>query len=226
MKTYRNNWVVVVPGFRWPEFRFSTSSYEDDRWHIVFSFIWGKFFVELPIHSGVDDVEYPEYGFYFYKEGDGFFDSFWWCWGNRKFCFHMPWSWDWVRTSVRMFGRNSSIGNWLHENKNTPSMNFWDDKWNYVIYKEIHPYTYTLKSGVVQSVRCTIRIEQREWRWRTLKGLPFPRIIRNTIAVDFSSEIGERSGSWKGGTVGCSYELRDNETPEQCLRRMEKERKF
>ena len=30
----------------------------------------------------------------------------------------------------------------------------------------------------------------------------------------------------KGGTISCSYELRKDETPEQCLRRMEKERVF
>jgi hypothetical protein len=41
-----------------------------------------------------------------------------------------------------------------------------------------------------------------------------------------SKECGERKGSWKGGTLGCSYELLPNETPLDCLKRMEKERKF
>ena len=46
------------------------------------------------------------------------------------------------------------------------------------------------------------------------------------MSVNFSDEVGERSGSWKGGTLGCGYDLLKNETMEQCLRRMEKERKF
>lgn len=46
------------------------------------------------------------------------------------------------------------------------------------------------------------------------------------IDVDFDGEVGERTGSWKGGTVGCSYESRPGETPVQTLRRMERERRF
>jgi hypothetical protein len=49
--------------------------------------------------------------------------------------------------------------------------------------------------------------------------------IRTTIGVEFNDEVGERSGSWKGGTLGCGYEILPNETPLMCLRRMEKERK-
>lgn len=32
--------------------------------------------------------------------------------------------------------------------------------------------------------------------------------------------------SWKGGTIGCGYALRPNESPYECLKRMEQERKF
>jgi hypothetical protein len=39
-------------------------------------------------------------------------------------------------------------------------------------------------------------------------------------------EAGKRKGSWKGGTLGCGYELKKNETPLECLRRMESEREF
>lgn len=57
--------------------------------------------------------------------------------------------------------------------------------------------------------------------WTTL----FNRVIRS-IDVEFDGEVGERTGSWKGGTIGCEYELRPNETPYECLKRMEQERKF
>jgi len=49
---------------------------------------------------------------------------------------------------------------------------------------------------------------------------------RKVIDISFDQEIGDRAGSYKGGTVGCSYDLKPNETPLECLRRMEKERSF
>lgn len=50
--------------------------------------------------------------------------------------------------------------------------------------------------------------------------------VQRTIDVEFDDEVGERSGSWKGGTMGCGYEMRASETPWETLRRMERERKF
>lgn len=88
---------------------------------------------------------------------------------------------------------------------------------------ETHPYTYTLKSGEVQHRRATIRVEEMEWRrW----WLPWRHVWRG-IEVEFDDEVGERTGSWKGGTLGCGYEFKDStETPLECLRRMEAEREF
>ena len=87
---------------------------------------------------------------------------------------------------------------------------------------ETHPYTYKLRSGEIQERTATIKAEQRTWtRW----WLPFRRVWRY-IDVEFSGEVGERSGSWKGGCIGCSYEMQPGESPLQALRRMEVERKF
>lgn len=84
------------------------------------------------------------------------------------------------------------------------------------------PYRYKLRSGKVQRRTATFRVIEQEWRrW----WLPYKMVWRG-IDVQFDEEVGERSGSWKGGTVGCGYELLPGETPVQCLRRMERERKF
>ena len=99
--------------------------------------------------------------------------------------------------------------------------------WKHREYKilsepETHPYTYTLRSGEVQQRQATIKAEQRTWtRW----WLPFKRVSQS-IDIDFDKEVGERSGSWKGGVLGCGYEMKPGETPLQTLRRMEVERKF
>ena len=87
---------------------------------------------------------------------------------------------------------------------------------------EQHPYTYTLRSGEVQHLAATIKAEQRTWtRW----WIPFRRVSRS-IDVEFNAEVGERTGSWRGGCIGCGYQMNPNETPLQALRRMEAERKF
>ena len=46
------------------------------------------------------------------------------------------------------------------------------------------------------------------------------------IKVEFDGEVGKDKGSGKGGCIGCSYNILPNETPEDCIRRMEKERNF
>lgn len=87
---------------------------------------------------------------------------------------------------------------------------------------ETHPYHYKLKSGQVQERTATIKAETRRW---TRPWFPWS-MTRKTIDVQFSDEVGERSGSWKGGTIGCGYEMNRGETPVETLRRMERERAF
>ena len=91
---------------------------------------------------------------------------------------------------------------------------------------ETHDYTYVLRNGTVQNRKATIQTEEREWRWKLFFILPLPKKVRRSIDINFDDEVGERTGSWKGGTLGCGYELLPTESPLQCLRRMEKERKF
>jgi hypothetical protein len=87
---------------------------------------------------------------------------------------------------------------------------------------ETHAYRYNLRSGKVQERTATIKPERRLW---TRPWLPYKRESRY-IDVEFSEEVGERSGSWKGGCTGCSYEMLPTDTPLTALRRMELERKF
>ena len=100
-------------------------------------------------------------------------------------------------------------------------------KWRHREHKilgepESHPYIYKLKSGELQHRTATITKESRLW---TRPWLPY-RKLSNYIDVKFSDEVGERTGSWKGGCTGCGYDMLPGETPWQTLRRMESERKF
>lgn len=151
-------------------------------------------------------------------------------WGGRGKIVYMPWAWEHVRTSV--LGADGR--RWFHElsgehwRRELPGV----DQRGYTLPRDLPrwtltlPYRYMLHSGEQQNVNATISVEEREWRWRWFKWLASPRMIHRTIHVEFDGEVGERAGSWKGGTVGCSYELRDGEAPADCLRRMEQEREF
>lgn len=91
---------------------------------------------------------------------------------------------------------------------------------------ETHPYLYTLRSGKVQGRNATI-IRQRWVKGRhILSRLGLFKRTSYAIDVQFDGEVGERAGSWKGGTIGCGYDMLPGETPLQTLRRMERERKF
>lgn len=85
-----------------------------------------------------------------------------------------------------------------------------------------HTYTYTLRSGELQKRTAFVREESRLW---VRPWFPYRR-LEKSISVDFDDEVGERTGSWKGGVMGCGYEMKPGETAQETLRRMERERLF
>lgn len=92
--------------------------------------------------------------------------------------------------------------------------------------EETHPYTYWLKSGEVQQRTAKIHRTRHILARHILHRLGWPKRTLNSIDITFSDEVGERSGSWKGGCIGCSYRMKPGETPIDTLRRMERERTF
>lgn len=193
---------------------------------IIILFIpWGELYMSLPIITNHSIYDSPGWGFYFYGEGQTLPDTFVICKGKKTKHIYLPWSLDWVRTS-----RMLKDGTWLHERKGDRKKGIDHDWWSEAtqakLWKETHDYTYVLNSGEVQERKATITVEEREWRPLWFRWTKLFAHVRTCIDIEFDNEVGERSGSWKGGTVGCSYNLRPDETPLECLRRMEKERKL
>lgn len=141
----------------------------------------------------------------------------WLRWGRHYRMVTMPWR-DRVHIAHDVMRPDGSwapfVGNW--ERDKEP-----DGR-----HTETHAYRYLLRSGEVQQRTATISVERMEWRLRWLRWTRLGRDVRHYIDVSFSDEMGERTGSWKGGTIGCSYDLHPGETPLECLRRMESERRF
>lgn len=177
-------------------------------------YAWGSLYIRLPWDTGHGDTaENKTYGLMFYHFDEGFPSEFW-----MRSCpslsFYFPWHYTFQKREILL------KDGWYTEQKGD---NLWDNtKWGDKILYETHPYTYVLKSGKIQNVNAKIHEEKRTWkRWFGLSHM-----MHHDIEVEFDKEVGERSGSWKGGTIGCGYRILPGETRLDTLRRMEKERKF
>lgn len=74
-----------------------------------------------------------------------------------------------------------------------------------------------------ERITATTRIEEREWRlgegrFKWLSIFRRPKVCRS-LDLQFSSEVGRRKGSWKGGTIGHSIEMLPGELHEDAFRR-------
>lgn len=204
---------------------------EDSDWSLHVHLGWPNIYLKLPFlprrEPGEDGMD--RWGFSIDRDS---FSDVHLSWGAKTKIIRMPWAWEFSRRSSLMPDGRS----WVHElpgygtrRGDVPVGEAQVDWWSMrdlPRWERKLPYRYVLRSGEVQEREATITVGEMEWRWLWLKWLPWPRMIRRSIDVSFNGEVGERSGSWKGGTLGCGYDMRRDETPEECLRRMERERKF
>ncbi len=219
---FEKRWLIFY--FDWGfDLSYELCGYFDARHRINIQLLFFRLTLILPIWSKyTDECSPPEWGISYHHQtlwitygGEGN-----WQGGNKSWAMYMPWQFTWVRTSCL-----KQDGSWEHERPGD-RQDFFTEKWKGLLWRETYPYVYALRSGEKQLREATLRVEEREWRWNWFQWLPFPRRVRKTIQIDFDDEVGEQTGSWKGGTVGCSYPMLPGELPEQTLRRMEKERKF
>lgn len=174
---------------------------------------WGSIYLKLPYNTSKDECSDGNiaYGLTFYHPDSGFPTE---AWVRGWKSFNFPWAWKFDKREV------------LHKNgwrKEERGDDFWDkEKWKNEIILEKFPYKYALKSGEVQERIATVYQERRYWKnWFGVgkKKVQF-------LEIEFSDEVGERTGSWKGGCIGCGYEMKKGEKTVDTLKRMEKERKF
>ena len=133
---------------------------------------------------------------------------------ERLFTFDYPFV-NWI------FNKHLVLNNNMEWQNVTQEMIF-DDLTNFAYTIKL-PYQYTLKDGTIQERTAMCFQEKRQWH---RKWFPFIKRTSRSLDVTFSDEVGERTGSWKGGCISCSYEMLKDESMEQCLKRMEKEREF
>ena len=212
-------WVSFAPKFlkTIPEFQITDSFYFDEHPHIIIGLpLLGTFYISLPIKTGkTDNCDWKTWGFDFYANSLVIYL------GTKSKYIGFPFfSLEWLSTEILL-----KDGTWEKETKGNRK-EFYLDDWKDKKETHIFDFKYVLKNGNIQERKATVTTERRTWYRKYFKWFPKLNYVRATINIEFSDEVGERTGSWKGGTIGCGYDLKKGETVEQCFRRMETERKF
>lgn len=209
--SYRFDWGEFSTGWRFCCLEYSV--YHDEG-TLRIGLIFGTLYLKVPMiikqREGTEDWN-ASFGISFHDK------AFWWHWRTNLWTWYPFGDWTHVRHEVQLpDGRFVKPEGYISDIESIKDGRL----------IETHDYTYVLNNGTVQHRKATICVQERELRWKYFVILPYPRIVRRTIDIAFDDEVGEGTGSWKGGTTGCGYELKPNETPLACLRRMESERKF
>lgn len=176
-------------------------------------FGYGKLFVRLPINTNGLAVDAPRWGVDFHN------DTFWLYVGKSKvITWDLPFfTFEWIRTSVLLNDET-----WEHDTKSHKKNlydDFWEDKKKYYIYSFTDYY-----DGEVIPVKFFVLEREHRPKWLNWTTI-FSKKTR-MIEIDFSKPVGkDKKDNWKGGLVGCSYEMKQNENPMDCIIRFEKEYK-
>ncbi|MGE3293838.1 MAG: hypothetical protein AB7O95_20920 [Geminicoccaceae bacterium] len=136
-------------------------------------------------------------------------------WNKRTRVLWYPWNWEHHKTWFMRPGgtRWRELGRGEYDGPPEPM-------------KERHPYHYLRHNGEVQEAIATVYGTESEYRVRCMPWLPWPRKMFRNIEVRFDRELGEGTGSWKGGVLGTGHTWKPGERMVDALRRMERERIF
>lgn len=201
----------------------------DERWLLNVCLVWPGIWINLGDAKHRDYDERCGYGFKLFGA------SIHARWGKRTKIINGPWKPVHVRREYW-----HADGEWRAE----PRLRFWkgmpeakrNENWEAQSkareyekaerWQIVEPWTYQSRTCDGQEGTALIHVERRTWRQWWLQWTPLFQKQRTSIDVTFSREVGNRAGSWKGGTIGCGYTMRPGESPQECFRRMMHERSF
>lgn len=208
-KTFMNKYFEFTTWFHGIQFKYTPCAYYDNR-QLSVSFGWGILFINLWDSWQSHDVnDTLDYWFYYHAS------SIWLCLWRKTKSIEMPWYYKWVRTS-----------HYADDGKENFTEKIGGSGSCYKIPERKFFYTYITNDWVIQNTVATVLIVEREWRMKWLMWTKRFSKKRRVIDVSFDDPIGEGVWSWKGWTLGCSYQMKPWESALDTLRRMEQERRF
>ena len=207
-KNYRFTWGEIDNHCTLP--RITINDFYDCHSTLVLGLVFASIYINIPKVPGIMRFGGGAYGWYFSE------DALVLEWQKHCKFIYYPWAWTFHKHWVLVKGWQKMV--WVEVPNGISSQD--------LASKDKSPYFYRLENGTTQARVAEFYVDRREWRWRWLSWLPWPRLVRTSIDVTFNDEVGESTGSWKGGTIGCSYDILPGERPVQTLRRMQLERVF
>lgn len=132
-------------------------------------------------------------------------------------CF-LPWGeWRFVRFSL--YGLNGEHF-WTQAGDGRGARN-WDEQSAQEKLVPKHVFQFLDYDG--ERIEATTHIEEREWKrgekWCKWLSLFYAPKVRRSLDIEFSKEVGDRKGSWKGGIMGTGIDLLPGELHEAGFRR-------
>jgi hypothetical protein len=209
LRGMRTSWGEFSIGSPWL-LAFDLGRDMDDS-HLHIALLWVSVFIhlKLPRYTPKGNDPSDHWGFTFtYDSG------FHLHWGDKYKIFELPWR-NWRHRWTRYLRAD---GTWAEVSDKAILARNEDDCW-------VREYDFNAvwKDGTSQKVKAKVGVEER---MRSLRWFPWVQRKRRSIWVDFDEEVGAERGSWKGGTVGCGYDMKLGETARQTLRRMQHGRRF
>lgn len=236
---YKSKYLNVYHGRTGLGFMYDTCDYNDCSHTLVIELIFISIYISLPWKSKEWTCESSKYGIEtyrtVYKKWYDIFDQLYVRFGSRCWFIEMPWYLDWTYTAVKFKDCDKWIvDSYLTRKANrhkffkqiyiiNPIMRFTDLEWENQAIKSTYEYKYT---PLNQTSICEYYVCERCWRPKWFKWTDLFSIKHRVIEVEFSEGMGPNKDSWKGGTMACSFKIKDGETAEECIRRMEKEYVF
>lgn len=132
----------------------------------------------------------------------------------------LPWK-QWRHVRHSLYGTDGALFWEWRKKKGDRTAPKFEEQW--AAEKAYPSATFTIRDQDGTQVTATTRIEEREWRrgekWCKWLSLFYRPMIRRSLDISFSTEVGLEKGTWKGGMVGTSIQMLPGELHEAAMRR-------
>lgn len=144
---------------------------------------------------------------------------------TKDWCAHLPWT-QWHFHRHAYFGLDGELlREWVEPRRRSErragASGHFDEQ--YAFKKSMPKVAFEFDDYDGQRITATTQIEQRDYTFGEgwFQWLRFFRrdMVRRSLDIDFSAEVGPEKGSWKGGTTGHSIDMLPGELHESAFRR-------
>lgn len=139
---------------------------------------------------------------------------------DKVLTFFLPWT-QWRFTRKSYFDPDGQHLRTFFEKDRKPGFDGGREEWRFSESLQTTDFAFDDYDG--ERITAKTKIEELEWRFgrgwfKWLSLFRRPKVVRS-LDLKFTSEVGRRKGSWKGGAIGHSTEMQPGDTPERAFRR-------